>query len=101
MPPTGAKGLNLAVADVVVLARALGRFYSTGSGRDRWLFGSRAVTRVEGRAVFVVADEPHPSLSAHGRFDRQMQLAELEYLRSSRAARSAFAENYVGLPLDV
>ena len=34
-------------------------------------------------------------------FDRQMQLAELAYLRSSRAARSAFAENYVGLPLEV
>ena len=34
-------------------------------------------------------------------FDRQMQLAELEYLRGSRAARSSFAENYVGLPLEV
>ena len=77
VPPTGAKGLNLAVADVVVLARAGPLLQHWLARRDRWLLGSRAVTCVEGRAVLLVADEPHSSLSAHG------------WVRSADAARRA------------
>ena len=102
VPPTGAKGLNLAVADVVVLADALRRLYTTGSheGIDR--YSERALARVwkAERFSWWLTNLTHRFPHMDG-FDRQMQLAELEYLRSSRAARSSFAENYVGLPLEL
>jgi p-hydroxybenzoate 3-monooxygenase len=102
VPPTGAKGLNLAAADVIVLADALRRFYATGSqeGIDR--YSDRALARVwkAERFSWWLTNLTHRFPHMDG-FDRQMQLAELEYLRSSRAARSSFAENYVGLPLEV
>jgi len=102
VPPTGAKGLNLAVADVVVLASALGRFYATGSREGIDGYSDRALARVwkAERFSWWLTNLTHRFPHMDG-FDRQMQLAELEYLRSSRAARSAFAENYVGLPLEV
>ena len=102
VPPTGAKGLNLAVADVVVLASALDRFYATGSREGIDGYSERALSRVwkAERFSWWLTNLTHRFPHMDG-FDRQMQLAELEYLRSSRAARSAFAENYVGLPLEV
>jgi p-hydroxybenzoate 3-monooxygenase len=102
VPPTGAKGLNLAVADVVVLASALGRFYATGSREGVDGYSDRALARVwkAERFSWWLTNLTHRFPHMDG-FDRQMQLAELAYLRSSRAARSAFAENYVGLPLEV
>lgn len=102
VPPTGAKGLNLAVADVVVLADALRRFYSTGSQQGIDGYSDRALARVwkAERFSWWLTNLTHRFPHMDG-FDRQMQLAELEYLRSSRAARSTFAENYVGLPLEV
>jgi len=90
------------VADVVVLASALGRFYATGSREGIDGYSDRALARVwkAERFSWWLTNLTHRFPHMDG-FDRQMQLAELEYLRSSRAARSAFAENYVGLPLEV
>ena len=102
VPPTGAKGLNLAVADVVVLAQALRHFYTTGLQDGIEQYSDRALARVwkAERFSWWLTNLTHRFPHMDG-FDRQMQLAELEYLRSSRAARSSFAENYVGLPLEV
>ena len=101
VPPTGAKGLNLAVADVVVLAKALAGFYAAGSRDGIDGYSDRALARVwkAERFSWWLTNLTHRFPHMDG-FDRQMQLAELAYLRSSRAARSAFAENYVGLPLE-
>jgi p-hydroxybenzoate 3-monooxygenase len=102
VPPTGAKGLNLAVADVIVLADALQRFYSTGSQAGIDGYSDRALARVwkAERFSWWLTNLTHRFPHMDG-FDRQMQLAELEYLRTSPAARSTFAENYVGLPLEL
>jgi p-hydroxybenzoate 3-monooxygenase len=100
VPPTGAKGLNLAVADVVVLADAFRRFYASGARDGIDGYSDRALARVwkAERFSWWLTHLTHRFPHMDG-FDRQMQLAELAYLRSSRAARSAFVENYVGLPL--
>jgi p-hydroxybenzoate 3-monooxygenase len=102
VPPTGAKGLNLAVADVVVLADAFRRFYVDGSQDGIDGYSDRALARVwkAERFSWWLTHLTHRFPHMDG-FDRQMQLAELAYLRTSRVARSAFVENYVGLPLAV
>jgi p-hydroxybenzoate 3-monooxygenase len=101
VPPTGAKGLNLAVADVVVLAKGLHKFYSAGVRDGIDGYSDCALARVwkAERFSWWLTNLTHRFPHMDG-FDRQMQLAEFEYLRGSRAAQSAFAENYVGLPLD-
>lgn len=102
VPPTGAKGLNLAAADVLVLARALKAFYE--SGRTDWLdeYSDVCLRRVwkAQRFSWWMTTTLHrtPDESA---FDHQRQLADLDYLTSSRAAMTSLAEQYVGLPLDV
>jgi p-hydroxybenzoate 3-monooxygenase len=101
VPPTGAKGLNLAVADVRVLARALADFYATGRTAllDRYSATClRRVWRVQ-RFSFWMTSMLHRFDGDTG-FDRRRQLAELDYVTSSRAASTALAENYVGLPMD-
>jgi p-hydroxybenzoate 3-monooxygenase len=102
VPPTGAKGLNLAVADVVVLGDALRSYYASGSQDGIDHYSDRALARVwkAERFSWWLTHLTHRFPHMDG-FDRQMQLAELSYLRSSRVARSAFVENYVGLPLAV
>jgi p-hydroxybenzoate 3-monooxygenase len=101
VPPTGAKGLNLAVADVQILARALKQFYSTGS-RD--LLDSysevclRRVWKVQ-RFSWWMTSMLH-RFPDENSFDHRRQLAELDYVTSSRAAAKSLAENYVGLPLE-
>jgi p-hydroxybenzoate 3-monooxygenase len=101
VPPTGAKGLNLAVADVRVLARALGEFYS--SGRTSLLDGYsktclRRVWKVQ-RFSWWMTSMLH-RFTGDSAFDQHRQLAELDYVTGSRAAASTLAENYVGLPFD-
>jgi p-hydroxybenzoate 3-monooxygenase len=100
VPPTGAKGLNLAVADVYVLARALKEFYATGR-RDLLETYSevclRRVWKVQ-RFSWWMTSMLHRFPDATP-FDRRRQLAELDYVTSSRAASQSLAENYVGLPL--
>lgn len=100
VPPTGAKGLNLAAGDVALLARAFDEHYNAKSGEGIARYSERALSRVWKAERFswwftsLMHDFPE-----NGSFGRKMQLAELEYLCSSTAAQTAMAENYVGLPL--
>jgi p-hydroxybenzoate 3-monooxygenase len=101
VPPTGAKGLNLAVADVYILARALKEFYATGR-RDLLETYSevclRRVWKVQ-RFSWWMTSMLHRFPDATP-FDLRRQVAELDYVTSSRAASQSLAENYVGLLLD-
>ena len=98
VPPTGAKGLNLAASDVRYLAHALAEHYKDKSDVGIERYSERALARVWKAERFswwmtmllhTFPDRP---------FDAKMQLAEFDYLFRSRAAITAFAENYVGLP---
>jgi p-hydroxybenzoate 3-monooxygenase len=103
VPPTGAKGMNLAVADVYVLSEALASFYrSRGQARSEKIDAYsatclRRIWKVQ-RFSWWVTSMLHRS-SDDNDFDRRRQLAELDYLTTSPAAALTFAENYVGLPL--
>jgi p-hydroxybenzoate 3-monooxygenase len=101
IPPTGAKGLNLAVADVWRLSQALAECYRTGSESGLQAYSARALRRTwrAQRFSWWMTTLLHRSDSAHA-FDHRRQLADLEYLVSSRAAMTSLAENYVGVPLD-
>ena len=101
VPPTGAKGLNLAVADVQVLARALQQFYTTGDRRLLNQYSQTCLQRVwkVQRFSWWMTSILHRFLDENP-FDRRRQLAELEYVVSSRAAAQSLAENYVGLPME-
>ena len=101
VPPTGAKGLNLAVADVRVLARAFADFYATGTTATLDRYSELVLPRVWNAQRFSwwMTSMLH-RFDTDGPFDQRRQLAELEYLTGSRAAMTALAENYVGLPWD-
>ena len=100
VPPTGAKGLNLAMADVWRLANALDAFYRS---RDESLLdtysdrGLRRTWRAQRFSWWMTAMLHRAETDSA--FDRRRQLAELEYLVSSDAAMMSLAENYVGIPL--
>ncbi|HUK25468.1 MAG TPA: 4-hydroxybenzoate 3-monooxygenase [Terriglobales bacterium] len=102
VPPTGAKGLNLAVADVRLLAHSLAEFYDRGT--REWLDGysERCLLRVwkVQRFSWWLTSILHQFPEASP-FDRRRQLAELDYIAGSRIGAQALAENYVGLPMDV
>ena len=99
VPPTGAKGLNLAATDARVLARALADFYGSGSTdvMDRYSeICLRRCWKVQHFSWWMTSMLHRiPGESA---FDRRRQLAELDYVTSSRAASTALAEHYTGLP---
>jgi p-hydroxybenzoate 3-monooxygenase len=98
VPPTGAKGLNLAASDVRYLTEALFEHYRQGSdaGLDR--YSQRALARVWKAERFSWWMTMLLHTFPDSDFERKMQLAELDYLFRSRSAAAAFAENYVGLP---
>ncbi|MEO8204284.1 MAG: 4-hydroxybenzoate 3-monooxygenase [Betaproteobacteria bacterium] len=98
VPPTGAKGLNLAASDVHYLSEALSAHYR-GSDTELEAYSSRALARVwkAERFSWWMTMLLH-RLPEAGPFGRRIQQAELAYLASSRAAQAAMAENYVGLP---
>jgi p-hydroxybenzoate 3-monooxygenase len=100
VPPTGAKGLNLAVADVRVLAAALAEFYDSGNHRLLDHYSETCLRRVwlVQRFSLWMTSMLH-RIPGNDRFEERRQLADLDYLTSSRAAAQAFAENYVGLPM--
>jgi p-hydroxybenzoate 3-monooxygenase len=101
VPPTGAKGLNLAVADVRVLARGFKEFYTTGNRDilDRYSeIALRRVWKVQ-RFSWWMTSMLH-RFPDENPFDHRRQLAELDYVTSSRAAAKTLAENYVGLPME-
>lgn len=100
VPPTGAKGMNLAVADVNVLAHAFAQFYSKRRTDLLERYSETCLRRVWRAQRFswwmtsmLHRHEANP-------FDRRRQLAELDYVTSSRAASQSLAENYVGLPME-
>ena len=99
VPPTGAKGLNLAIADVRYLARAAREYYDDGSSAGLDAYSAtclRRVWRAERFSAWFTA-LTHVRAEA-GTMHAKLQRAELEYLVASRAAATAMAENYVGLP---
>lgn len=100
VPPTGAKGLNLASSDVAYLSEALLGFYKSGSQAGLEAYSDRALARVwkSERFSWYLTRLMHrfPDSDA---FDRRMQIAELDYIAGSEAMRTAIAENYAGLPL--
>jgi p-hydroxybenzoate 3-monooxygenase len=101
VPPTGAKGLNLAAADVRVLSRALGEYYASGKTQLLDNYSATCLRRVwkVQRFSWWMTSMLH-RFSDDNLFDQRRQLAELDYVTSSRAASVSLAENYVGLPMD-
>jgi len=101
VPPTGAKGLNLAASDVRFLAQGLIEQYQEHSSAGLNHYSARALRRVwrAERFTWGMTRLLH-SFPDQGSFDHKLQLAELDYLTSSIAAQTALAENYVGLALD-
>ena len=101
VPPTGAKGLNLAMADVWRLSEGLAEFYSSGSEALLDDYSDRGLRRTwrAQRFAWWMTSMLHRSPEATP-FDERRQLAELEYLVSSRAAMTSLAENYAGVPFD-
>jgi p-hydroxybenzoate 3-monooxygenase len=99
VPPTGAKGLNLAASDVHYLSGALIDYYASGSSAGLDGYSARALRRVwqAERFSWWMTNLLH-RLPEHGDFGEKVQAVELEYLVGSRAAMTALAENYVGLP---
>lgn len=101
VPPTGAKGLNLAVSDVRVLTRALVDFYKTGKKEDLERYSetcSRRIWKVQ-RFSWWMTSMLH-RFQNEDSFSHNIHLAELDYVTSSRAAATSLAENYVGLPFE-
>lgn len=101
VPPTGAKGLNLAAADVRVLAHALAGFYKTGVGTELNNYSATCLRRTwkAQRFSWWMTSMLH-RLGADDDFDYRRQLAELDYVTRSQAGMTSLAENYVGLPMD-
>jgi p-hydroxybenzoate 3-monooxygenase len=100
VPPTGAKGLNLAISDVYYLSRALIEFYRSGKINHLDSYSDTALHRVWGAArmswwmtmlLHRFPEEPP--------FEKQMRLNQFDYLCSSEAAQASLAEQYAGLPL--
>jgi p-hydroxybenzoate 3-monooxygenase len=100
VPPTGAKGLNLAAADVHYLSDALISFYKQGKSAGLDAYSEKALARVWKAERFswwfTTLTHRFPETGA---FERKMQVAELSYIRDSRTGAAVMAENYVGLPL--
>ena len=101
VPPTGAKGLNLAFSDVFYLSRAFTAFYKDGSNRYLDSYSETALKRVWGavRFSFWLTNLLHraPGMTE---FDQRAQETELDYLANSLHAQASVAEQYAGFPLD-
>jgi p-hydroxybenzoate 3-monooxygenase len=100
VPPTGAKGLNLAVADVSVLATAIADYFEAGRTQLLDDYSATCLPRVWRAQRFSawMTNVLHP-LSGMDDYQRRMQVAELEYVAGSPVAAASLAENYVGFPL--
>ena len=101
VPPTGAKGLNLAVADVRTLATAITEFYRSGNRELLNKYSATCLRRVwkVQRFSWWMTSMLH-RFESDNAFDQRRQLAELDYVTSSRPAAQSLAENYVGLPVE-
>ena len=100
VPPTGAKGLNLAASDVHYAAEALVRFFNASDRAGVAGYSDRALARVwkAERFSWSLTRLMH-RFPVDGPFERAMQVAELDYIAGSRAAQTSIAENYVGLSM--
>lgn len=100
VPPTGAKGLNLAASDVHYAAEALTGFFRRNDGEGIAGYSARALARVwkSERFSWTLTRLMH-RFPEDGPFERRMQVAELDYIAESHAAQRSIAENYVGLPV--
>lgn len=100
VPPTGAKGLNLAASDIHFLSEALIAFYKSGETAGLDTYSQKALARVwkAERFSWYLTSLTHrfPDVAP---IERKLQIAELDYMRQSETARRVVAENYVGLPL--
>ena len=101
VPPTGAKGMNLAFADVVYMSRALEDFYKKNSSARLEGYTATCLRRVwkAQRFSWWMTQLMH-IFPGESDFDRRRQLADLDYITSSETAAKSLAEQYVGLPLD-
>ena len=101
VPPTGAKGMNLAVADVRVLSEALSEFYASGRTDGLDSYSQTCLRRVwkASRFSWWMTSMLH-RFHDEDDFRYRMQLAELDYVTGSRAAATSLAENYVGLLME-
>jgi p-hydroxybenzoate 3-monooxygenase len=102
VPPTGAKGLNLAVADVRILADGLERWFESGDDRLLELYSRTCLRRVWRVQHFSwwMTSMLHRLPEDRDGFQAKLQIAQLDYVCSSRAASTSLAENYVGLDLE-
>jgi p-hydroxybenzoate 3-monooxygenase len=100
VPPTGAKGLNLAASDVYYATQALSAFFARNDADAIPGYSTKALARVwkAERFSWSLTRLMH-RFPEDGAFERRMQVAELDYIASSEVARHAIAENYVGLPV--
>lgn len=100
VPPTGAKGLNLAASDVHYAAQALTAFFKRNDADAIVGYSDKALARVwkAERFSWSLTRLMH-RFPEDGPFERAMQVAELDYIASSVAAQTSIAENYVGLPV--
>lgn len=101
VPPTGAKGMNLAIADVLILSRAITEFYRAGRSDLLARYSATCLRRIwkAQRFSWWMTQMLH-RFNTEDDFDQRRQLAELDYVSSSEAAARSLAENYVGLPID-
>jgi p-hydroxybenzoate 3-monooxygenase len=101
VPPTGAKGMNLAIADVKVLAEGFAAYYHDGNALGLERYSSICLRRVwkAQRFSWWMTSMLHRIPDGNA-FDHRRQIAELDYVTSSAAAAKSLAENYVGLPID-
>ena len=101
VPPTGAKGMNLAIADVRILARALTAYYKSGRTDLLEAYSRTCLKRVwkVQRFSWWVTQLLHRN-DQDNDFDLRRQIADIDYLTGSRAGRMTWAENYVGLPME-
>jgi p-hydroxybenzoate 3-monooxygenase len=100
VPPTGAKGLNLAAADVRVLYPALVEYYRTGSTEPIDRYSDQCLRRIWKAVRFSWWFTSLTHKFSEDPFSHRLQLAELDYLTGSAAALTSMAENYVGLPFE-
>jgi p-hydroxybenzoate 3-monooxygenase len=101
VPPTGAKGMNLAIADVRLLSYAIGEFYATGSTRSLDSYTEQALRRVWRATHFSwwMTTMLHVEADSDD-FGSELAAAQLDYLASSQAMATVLAENYTGLPYE-
>jgi p-hydroxybenzoate 3-monooxygenase len=102
VPPTGAKGMNLAIADIRVLARGLERFYAQGETDLLDRYAEICLRRIwKGQRFSWWMTSMLHRFDGDDPFEHRVQVAELDYVSTSRAAMTTLAENYVGLPFEV